>query len=118
MNIPKDAQNVLMQLQMYQQQLEQMAMQKQSFSIQLMEIARALEELKSFKGDEVFKNLGPVMIKTSKDDSVKDLSSKITLLEDALKKVGETEKKLSDAAERAQKKLEEILKEEEKNQKK
>lgn len=118
MNIPKDAQNVLMQLQVYQQQLEQIAMQKQSFSIQMMEMERALEELKNYSGEDVFKNLGPVLIKTSKDDSVKDLSTKVGMLGDALKKVGETEKKLSEAAERAQKKLEEILKEEEKNQKK
>ena len=66
--VSPEAQKAFVQLQQLQKQLQNVELQKQSLMYQKMEIERALEEVeKSKTNEEMFKIVGPIMIKSSKE---------------------------------------------------
>jgi prefoldin beta subunit len=68
------------ELQILEQNLQNVLLQKQAFMLELNETNLALEELKNAE-KEVYKIVGQVMFKTSKEDTEKDLKSKKEILE-------------------------------------
>src|SRR5215203_1454778 len=68
----------LSRLQQLQQNLQAIMMQKQQVELEIVEIERALEELKKMEGDNnsVYKGAGPLLIKTKKEDVLKELEKK------------------------------------------
>ncbi len=71
----------LEELQMIEQGLQNLSMQKQVFQMELIETTNALEELKKLKvKDEIFKIVGTLMIKSNKEDMEKELTRKKDLL--------------------------------------
>jgi len=62
------------QLQMYEQSLQGLLVQKQHFQSQLTEIESALKEIDSSK--ESFKIIGNIMVKTSEENLKKELTEK------------------------------------------
>ncbi|MDQ6667220.1 MAG: prefoldin subunit beta, partial [Thermoproteota archaeon] len=64
----------LSRLQQLQQNLQAIMMQKQQVEIEIVETDRALEELKKIGTEDiVYKSAGPLLIKSKKEDLLKEL---------------------------------------------
>lgn len=109
-NLPPEAQQLLMQLQSLQQQMQPIMMQKESMEIQKIEITRAKEELdKTSDEQEVFKAVGPILIKSNKQDLLKEFAEKTETIDLRLKTFEKQEKLINEKAADIQKKLQEML---------
>jgi len=75
----KPEENKMQELQMLEQGLQNTLMQKQAFQMELSETQAALKELKN-SGDEVFKIIGQLMIKSEKGKITDDLENKEKIL--------------------------------------
>lgn len=84
MDIPKETQEKIMQLQQLEQNLQRFLMQKQHFQTQLLEVDNALEELSKAKGD-TYKIIGTIMVSAEKEGLKKELAEKKEILELKLK---------------------------------
>jgi len=73
-------QNKLQEMQILEQNLQNLLMQKQAFQLELRETESALEEVEK-SGDDVFKIVGQLMIKSDKKTVVDGLSKKKKLLD-------------------------------------
>jgi prefoldin beta subunit len=93
-----------------EKQLEVILLQKNQIKVQLGETKKALEELKHAKG-EVYRSVGSLMIKTTKEEAEKDLEDKRELMEVKQKALEKEEDKLRDVVGGLQKKLQEQMKE-------
>jgi prefoldin beta subunit len=96
----------LTQANIYQQQMQVMMSQRQQLELQLKEIEVALEELGKEKATEVFKAIGPALIKKPKSSVVKDLKEAKEKLETRVKTFESREKKLADKIKELSSKLE------------
>jgi prefoldin beta subunit len=109
-----EAQQILMELQTFQQQMQTVLMQKESLSIQNMEIEKALEELGKNEHDDVYKAIGPILIKSTKKDLTKELNEKKETIDLRIKSLQKQEARLKDKLKESQEKFEEIFKGQEK----
>jgi len=105
MNIDKETQKTLQELQMGEQNFQNFLMQKQAFQLELNEAESALEEVKKAE-DEVYKIAGGVMIKAKKEDLVKELSEKQKILKMRVKSIENQEKILKEKLDSTKKELE------------
>ena len=69
----------IQQMQMIEQNLQNFLMQRQQFSLQLIEINSALDEIKDKKS--AYKIVGNIMVLSSREDLEKDLNEKKKMLE-------------------------------------
>ena len=76
---PESAKKI-QELQIFEQSIQNVLIQRQSFMLELNETNLAIEELK-VSGDEVYKIVGQAMIKTTKEELEKELKSKKEILE-------------------------------------
>ena len=68
----ENLEDLLNELQIQNQQLQTVMIQKQSLMIQSRETEKALEELE--KGcEEIYKTIGPILVRTNREDIKKDL---------------------------------------------
>jgi prefoldin beta subunit len=110
MTLPPAAQQAIMQLQTFQQQANALAMQRESLTIQKIELERALEELKKAADKEdIYKAVGPVLIKTSKSSMVKELGEKKETADVRLKSIEKQDAKIHEKIKEIQGKLGEML---------
>lgn len=105
-NKMSDAQEKINQMQIIQQNISNLSMQRQQFQIQETEIESALKELE--KTDTSYKIIGNIMVKTSKDDLKKDLQEKHEMLKIRISTLEKQEDKMREKAESLQ---QEVLKE-------
>ncbi|UCD03167.1 MAG: prefoldin subunit beta, partial [Candidatus Aenigmatarchaeota archaeon] len=91
--------------QAYQQQLQLVSGQKEALNMQTAEISKALEELSGQGKGEVYKISGPVLIKVSSAEAVKDLKSKKELAALRLKTIEKSEAGLKEKLEDLREKL-------------
>jgi len=84
-------QNKLQELQILEQNLQGILMQKQTFQIELAESQGALEELEK-SGEEVYKIIGQLMIKSDKSKMKSELEEKKKMLELRIKTLENQEK--------------------------
>jgi len=103
--VQKDAGENLQRLQLLEQNLQQINMQRQQFSSQLFEVEGALKELES--SEVAYKIVGGVMFGAKKAELKSDLESKKELFELRVKTLEKQELQLREKF----KKLEEELKE-------
>lgn len=96
--------NKLQEMQILDQRLQNTVLQKQSFQIELAETSSALEELEK-AGDEVFKIIGQLMIKSEKSKMKEELNNKKKILELKVKSFEKQEEILSSQLEKFQKEL-------------
>jgi len=96
----------LQELQIMEQNLQNLIIQKQAFQFEENEIISASEEMKT-SGDDVYKIVGQVMIKSNKQDLEKELKNKRELIQLRLKNMEKQENLLR---EKAMKLKEEVLK--------
>ena len=101
-------------LQLLEQNLKGIEMQKQNVQLQLFESENSLKELESYEG-KPFKIVGPVMIESNKDDLVKDLKEKIDLLKVRSESMGKQETSLKKEFEEIQARIMENLNQSQKN---
>lgn len=74
------SQEKLQEMQFLEQNLQSLMMQKQAFQMELSETKAALKELDN-SGDDVFKLVGQLMLKTDKKKMKEELITKEKLLE-------------------------------------
>jgi prefoldin beta subunit len=103
MDIPNEAQESISKLQLIEQNMQALLMQKQQFQAQLFEAESALKELE--KTDEAYKIVGNVMIKSDKTALKAELSSRKELVDLRLKNIDKQEKQLKEKAEALQKEV-------------
>ena len=102
MNIPKEAEQKIFQLQMLEQNIQTLSIQRQNFQAQLLELNNAFGELKKTE-DKVYKVIGGIMVLSKKADIEKELKSKKEMLELRVKSLESQEKKFKTKAEEIQK---------------
>ena len=105
-DVPKGSAKKWIQLQMLEQSMQNMMMQKQQFQLQQVEIESALKELE--KVDEAYKIIGNIMVLSKKEDLKSDLSSKKEVIELRIKSMEKQEDQLREKASKLQS---EVLKE-------
>ena len=77
--------------------------QKQTVSLQINEAKKALDELsKTSEDQEVYKTAGPLLIKTTKDETESELKDNIEMLEIRQKTIEKQEKRISSRLEELQ----------------
>jgi prefoldin beta subunit len=96
----KDRDKKIQEMQILEQSLQQILLQKQAFQMELSETQFALKELEN-SGEEVFKIIGQLMIKTDKSKINEELLNKEKLLKLRADNLSKQEENLS-------RKLEEI----------
>ena len=104
MEVPKDTEEKINQLQMFEQSLQNFLVQKQQFQVQLVEIESALGELETT--EKAYKIVGNIMVESDRDELKSDLQSKKEMFELRIKTM---EKQESQVRERASKLQSEIL---------
>ena len=108
MDIDEATGSKIQELQILEQNLQNQLMQKQTVQIELNEVQNALDDLKR-TGDEVYKIIGGVMIRSNKADLLKELSEKQKILELRISSVEKQEKILEEKTGKLRKELTEIL---------
>ena len=104
--VSETSEQKIQELQMIEQRIHNLLMQKQQFQSQLLETETALKELESSK--EAFKIIGNIMVKTKKEDMMKDLKEKKGMYQLRIKAI---EKQETDIKEKAKTMQEEVMKE-------
>ncbi len=94
------------ELQMLEQNLQALLYQKQAFNMELAETESALKELKK-SGEDAYKIVGNLMIKTDKRSIQEELEKKQKMLELKLKSLEKQEAPLTNQAEKIR---EEVMK--------
>jgi prefoldin beta subunit len=110
MKLSPEAQQLLMELQAYQQQMQTILMQKESLSMQQMDNDKALEELGKTTHDEVYKTVGPILIRSTKKDLTEELKERQETIDLRLKSMQKQETRIRDKLKETQDKLEDIFK--------
>ena len=105
MEVSKDTEQKIGQLQMFEQSLQSFLGQKQQFQVQLVEVESALNELDST--EKAYKIIGNIMVEADKNELKSDLHSKKEVLELRIKTM---EKQEAQVREKASKLQSEILK--------
>ena len=104
--ISKETEKKLNQLQLLEQSMQNLLMQKQQFQLQQVEIESALKELENV--DEAYKIVGNIMVLSKKSDLKDDLTSKKEIVELRVKSIEKQETQLREKASKLQS---EVLKE-------
>jgi prefoldin beta subunit len=87
-------------LSMLEQNMQQLAAQRQSFQAQLIEIDSALEEIKDSK--ETFRIIGSIMVKVEPSKLKEDLNSKKQLLDIRIKSIEKQEDAIKEKSKKLQ----------------
>lgn len=104
--LPPEAQQVIAQLQTFQQQLQATLIQKETLTVQKIEIEKALKELeKTEEKENVYKIVGPLLVKTKKERLVNELKEKLEEIEVRIKSLEKVAKKLEEKIQEKQEKL-------------
>jgi prefoldin beta subunit len=103
----KEKENLIIQFQNYQQQLQNLVVQKESLKLRNIEIERALEELNSTKEKTAYKITGSVMVNKPVEELKKSLKEDKESLEARIKSLEKTEERVSSKLKKLQTKLKE-----------
>ena len=104
MEMSKETEEKIRQLQLFEQNMHSILSQKQTFQSQIVEIENALKELESSEG-KVYKIVGSIMIDSTKEKLKKDLGERKDVLDLRLKSVKKQEDGLKERAEKLQKEV-------------
>jgi prefoldin beta subunit len=91
----ENQENNLQEIQFLEQNLQNIIYQKQAFQMEISETESALEETKK-SGEDVYKIIGQLMIKTDKAKVEKELQEKQGLIQKRLDSMDEQEKVFSE----------------------
>ena len=99
-DISKESEKKINQLQMLEQGMQNLLMQKQQFQLQQVEIESALKELENV--EQAYKIVGNIMVLSKKADLNSDLNSKIEIVGLRIKSIEKQETQLRDKASKLQ----------------
>ncbi|MCX8194404.1 MAG: prefoldin subunit [Candidatus Pacearchaeota archaeon] len=88
--------DIVSQLQITEQALQNLLLQKQLFQLEFVETNSALEELKKTKTEDVYKIVGSLMFKSDKIELEKELERKRDILDLRLKTIEKQEEELKE----------------------
>jgi prefoldin beta subunit len=109
--IPPWLKEQISRLQQLQQNLQAIMMQKQQIEAESIEIEKATEELKKIEeADIVYKNVGPLLIKTRKSDTLRELEEKKELSNTRLMVLGKQETRVKENLKEVENKINEMIK--------
>ena len=94
----------IQEMQMLEQALQNILLQKQSFEMELAETKSALKEIEK-SGEEVYKVIGQLMIKKEKKEVEEELKNKEKILGTRLDNLANQEKDLSEKSEKLREEL-------------
>ena len=100
----KEKEQRIQEMQMIEQNLQNILMQKQAFQMELRETQAALKQLDK-SGDEVFKIIGQLMIKTDKKSMKDELQNKEKLMDLRISSFEKQEKIFSEKLESLQREI-------------
>lgn len=103
-------QDLVAEFQNYQQDLQNVIIQKESFKLQSMEIAKAMEELNKTQQKTAFKITGNVMVSKPVDEIKKDLEEAKEGIELKIKSLEKNEERINNKLKELQTKLKEVMK--------
>jgi prefoldin beta subunit len=104
-----EIQKKLQELQILEQNLQGLLMQKQAFQMELNQTLNALKEVEK-TDDDVYKMAGSIMLKTEKTTVIKELEEKKKILELRTNAIEKQETLLNNKAEDLKKEAEKVLK--------
>lgn len=108
--LPPQIQNQIAQLQQIQQQVQALAMQKSQIEAMQKESKMALEELERLADDAVvYRNVGELVIKTSKEESVSKLKDREETLSLRLQSISRQEERLTTRFKQLQEQIQQAL---------
>src|SRR5918911_1720883 len=97
-------------LQQLQQNLQAIMMQKQQVELEVAETDRALEEIrKTGIDDVVYKSAGPLLIKSKKDDVIKELEEKKELSNTRVMVLAKQETRVKDNLKEVENKINQMI---------
>ncbi|ALU11812.1 prefoldin subunit beta [Ignicoccus islandicus DSM 13165] len=109
-NLPPKAQNLLAQLQQQQALYENVVQQLTLYQAELNELKRVKSELEKLPDDaEIFRNIGHVLVKTTKQEAIKDVENKIELLEIKLASLKKQEEMIRKEIQRLKEELNKVM---------
>ncbi len=106
--LSKETEQEIAQLQLYEQSLQNILMQKQQFQSQSLEIDSALKELEATK--EAYKIVGNIMVASKKEDLKKDLESKKETIALRIKTMEKQENQIREKAKKLQEEVSKKIK--------
>jgi prefoldin beta subunit len=89
-----EQQQLLQSAAVLQQQLQNIMMQREAMSVQVLEIKKALDELGKTSEKEVYKIAGPILIKSAKAGVLKELKDRDETFGLRLKSLEKEEKRI------------------------
>jgi prefoldin beta subunit len=107
--ISKETEQKIAQLQLYEQSLQNILMQKQQFQSQLVEIESALKELEATK--EAYKIVGNIMVNAKKEELKKDLDGKKETINLRIKTMEKQENEIREKTKKIQEEVSKKIKE-------
>jgi len=113
MEMNPETEEKIRQLQLFEQNMHSILVQKQTFQSQALEIENALKELSNAK-DKVYKIVGTIMIDSTKENLEKDLNERKEVLDLRLSSLKKQEDGLKEKAEKLQKEVMTAIEEKEK----
>lgn len=105
MEIDKETQEKLQELQLAEQNFQNLLLQKQAFQMELNELDSAIEESKK-SNDDIYRIIGQIMVKSKKENIIKELEEKKHIFNIRIKTLENQEKLFSDKFEKLKKELE------------
>jgi len=103
--VTKQQEQILEQFQAYQQQAQNVLAQRNAFSLELRDINNALDELKKTEEEKVYKISGPLLIKSNKEEVMKELEERRDIIELRLKTLERQEAKIKEKLEELKEKI-------------
>ena len=103
-----ELENLIGHLQMQNQQLQAVLMQKQSLAMQGREIEKALEHMET-ASDDIYRSVGPILVKTPLADVRKQLEDEKEETDLKLKTIESQEKRLKDKLKESQEKIQGMM---------
>ena len=100
MEVSKETEQKIGQLQMFEQSLQSFLGQKQQFQMQLVEVESALNELDNT--EKAYKIVGNIMVESDKNELKADLQSKKEVLELRIKTMDKQESQVREKASKLQ----------------
>lgn len=108
--LPPQVQNQIAQLQQIQQQIQALAMQKSQVEAMQKESKMALDELERLTDDAVvYRNVGELVIKTSKEESITKLKEREETLSLRLQSISRQEERLTSRFKQLQEQIQQAL---------
>ena len=107
--LSKETEEEIAQLQLYEQSLQNILIQKQQFQSQSLEIESALKELEKTK--EAYKIVGNIMVLSKKEELKEDLESKKETVSIRIKTLEKQENQIREKAKRLQEAISKKIKE-------